>query len=164
MNTNRVDRAARLLGSPVSRRSGVLVAIGCLFGVTEVRGADAARKATRRHEKLACRNAGSACTSNDECCSASCVVREGGTGFRCAKSHGGRSSRGGGRGGSSTSLIPNGFRCTPTDRCEDPRSSCTAYVNTDPEITYCLLPVGATCDADASCNVGLCDAGVCAAA
>ena len=87
MDQDRFDRLARVLGKPASRRASVLGAIGTALGLVAAPAADAARKATRRHEKLACRNANSQCISDDECCSGSCVPKFGGTEFRCAKRH-----------------------------------------------------------------------------
>jgi len=87
VDRDRFDRIARVLGKPASRRASVLGAIGTALGLVAAPAADAARKATRRHEKLACRNANSQCISDDECCSGSCVPKFGGTEFRCAKRH-----------------------------------------------------------------------------
>ena len=87
MDQDRFDRLSRMLGQRASRRAGVLGAISTALGLVAAPAADAARKATRRHEKLACRNANSQCISDDECCSGSCVPKFGGTEFRCAKRH-----------------------------------------------------------------------------
>ena len=87
MDQMQFDSLARRLGKRINRRTGVLGAIGAMLGLATAPDADAARKATRRHEKLACRNANSQCLSDDECCSGSCVPKPGGTGFRCAKRH-----------------------------------------------------------------------------
>ena len=87
MDQLRFDTLTRTLGKRTNRRSGVFGAIGAMLGVAAAPETDAARKATRRHEKLACRNANSQCLSDDECCSGSCVPKFGGTSFRCAKRH-----------------------------------------------------------------------------
>ena len=87
MDQDRFDRISQVLGTATSRRAGIFGAIGTALGLVAAPAADAARKATRRHEKLACRNANSQCISDDECCSGSCVPKFGGTEFRCAKRH-----------------------------------------------------------------------------
>ena len=88
MDRPKFDTLTRTLGKRTDRRTGLLGAIGAWIGVAAAPETDAARKATRRHEKLACRNANSQCLSDDECCSGSCVPKFGGTQFRCAKRHG----------------------------------------------------------------------------
>ena len=87
MDKLKFDTLTRRLGKRTNRRAGVLGTIGAMLGFAAAPNADAARKATRRHEKLACRNAGTPCTIGDECCSGSCVAKPGGTGLRCAKRH-----------------------------------------------------------------------------
>lgn len=87
MDQLRFDTLTRTLGTRTNRRAGVLGAIGAMLGLVAAPATNAARKATRRHEKLACRNAGTPCTIGDECCSGSCVAKPGGTGYRCAKRH-----------------------------------------------------------------------------
>ena len=95
MDHDRFDRLARVLGKRTSRRAGVLGAIGTALGLVAAPATNAARKATRRHEKLACRNAGTPCTTGDECCSGNCVPKFGGTQFRCAKRHAKKDKKGG---------------------------------------------------------------------
>ena len=75
MDQDRFDRISQVLGTATSRRAGIFGAIGTALGLVAAPAADAARKATRRHEKLACRNANSQCISDDECCSGSCVPK-----------------------------------------------------------------------------------------
>ncbi len=107
MDQQRFDRLARLLGQSTSRRAGVLGAFGTVAGLAAASSAEASRKATRRHEKLACRNANSQCISDDDCCSNRCVPKFGGTEFRCAKRH--AKKKHGGNGGANP---PAPLNCT----------------------------------------------------
>ena len=99
MDQMQFDSLARRLGKRTNRRAGVLGAIGAMLGLAIAPDAYAARKATRRHEKLACRNANSQCISDAECCSNRCVPKFGGTEFRCAKRHANTKKKKGGKGG-----------------------------------------------------------------
>ena len=151
-----------MLGANVSRRTGVLAAIGAMIGLGDADETDAARGSGRRHEKLACRNANSECTSNEECCSNVCKPKFGGTGFRCAKAHGKKKDKGGKKGGG-PALIPTGAPCGPGDTCANSSASCTTYIGDQLPGTFCLLPAGKDCDEDSWCELGFCDDGVCAA-
>ena len=160
------DRLARALATRVSRRAGMLGTIGAVFGIGSAGGADAARKATRRHEKLACRNAHSECTANEQCCSNRCVPKFGGTSFRCAKSHGRKKKdgNGGNGGGGGQSPVPTGRRCTPgVSVCADSSAQCISRGCGDDQYSYCLKPAGASCTSDGECSIDVCSAGVCAA-
>ena len=160
MDQQQFDRIAKALGASVSRRKGVFAAIGSLIGLSAAAETDAARKATRRHEKLACRNANSQCTTDAECCSGRCVEKFGGIGFRCAKAHGNKKKNGGNKDGGA--VIPTGERCTSADTCADSAASCTTYTSGDPSGTYCLLPAGSSCSEDNWCTLGFCQSGTCA--
>ena len=158
MDSRIFDNATKVLGSAITRRTGILAAVvGLVTASGTALEGDAARKATRRHEKLACRNANSQCLSDDECCSGRCVPKFGGTEFRCAKGRS-RKKDGGKKGGSDPSgnLIPNGEPCTSADTCEDSNASCTTYVDNTPSGTYCLLQEGDTCDVGNVCKGHLC--------
>lgn len=161
MDNQRFDRLARMLGANVSRRTGVLAAIGAMIGLGVADETDAARGSGRRHEKLACRNANSECTTDDQCCSNSCVPKFGGTGFRCAKAHGKKKQRN--DKDKASGPIPTGDPCGPGDTCANALASCTTYTFGTPEGTYCLLPAGAACESDSWCEFDVCDHGTCAA-
>lgn len=99
MDQPRFDRLARILGSAATRRAAVRGVLAGMTGIGVLGVAEAGP--SRRHEKLACRNANAECTSGEQCCSGSCVPRFGGTGFRCARAHGGKkkNKKSGGSGG-----------------------------------------------------------------
>ena len=165
MDQSQFDRIARLLGAGASRRAGLRAAVGTLLGLGVAgESALAARKANRRHEKLACRNANSQCVSDDECCSGKCVEKFGGIGFRCAKTHGKKKDKK--KGGADLVGVPTGEPCNgKTDYCIDSEASCVAYESGDPAGTYCLLPNGAACgaDQDYACESQVCFDGTCVA-
>ena len=152
MDPRTFDRLARLIAAPASRRR-TLLALAGILPAAAVADTDAARKATRRHEKLACRNANSQCVSNDECCSNRCVPKFGGTEFRCAKGRSRKKSDGNKQDNTpSTPLIPTGEPCVPTDRCLDPDARCTTFNDDNPAGTYCLIPDGGTCTVGDFCT------------
>ena len=164
MDQSQFDHITRGLAAGVTRRGGIRALLGGLLGVgVAAEGVDAARKATRRHEKLACRNANSQCVSDDECCSGKCVEKFGGIGFRCAKTHGkkkGGKKGGGGDGG--LTPIPTGQACVvDVDVCADSAASCEEYDSMDPSGTFCVLPTGAACSADDQCFSQSCGKGTC---
>jgi len=105
MDQSRFDRLARILGSAATRRAAVRGVLAGMTGIGVLGVADA--RPSRRHEKLACRNANAECTSGEQCCSGSCVPRFGGTGFRCARAHGGKkkNKKSGGGGGGDTPVV-----------------------------------------------------------
>ena len=154
MDSKIFDNATKVLGSAITRRTGILAAVvGLVTASGTALEGDAARKATRRHEKLACRNANSECLSNEECCSGVCKPKFGGTGFRCAKGRGGKKSKDNGKGKNNPVLqpIPTGEPCTDRDTCLDPAASCTTYDDDTPAGTYCILPASAMCIATNEC-------------
>ncbi len=142
--TNQLSHA---LVKRLDRRSGFVVILAGVFAALRLGAADAGPG--RRHEKLACRNASSECSSDDQCCSGRCLPRTGGTGFRCAKRRRRNASGGGGGGGSSH--IALGERCVPgVDVCE--RGSCQEYLDPSlgvicPNGTFCVLDIGDRCPA-----------------
>ena len=161
MDGSSFDRLARKLGGVANRRDGLKAALGLIGVAVTPAVADASRKATRRHEKLACRNAHSECTSNDQCCSNRCVPKFGGTGFRCAKAHGHKNK---GNDKDTGKVIPLGQPCdAKVDSCQDQYASCTTYAyGGAPGGTYCLLPDNLlqanawTCDLNDECRSGRC--------
>jgi len=164
MDPSQFDRVARLLGAGASRRAGLRAAVGTLLGLGVAgESALAARKANRRHEKLACRNANSQCVSDDECCSGKCIEKFGGIGFRCAKTHGKKKDgKKGGGGDGGLTPIPTGQACVvDVDVCADSEASCEEYDSMDPSGTYCVLPTGAACSADDQCFSQSCGKGTC---
>lgn len=140
MDRPKFDTLTRTLGKRTDRRTGLLGAIGAWIGVAAAPETDAARKATRRHEKLACRNANSQCLSDDECCSGSCVPKFGGTQFRCAKRHGKKNH--GARNGGGSTPIPPGPSCTVcASGC--PYTTIEAAINDTPSTpTTAIITVG----------------------
>jgi len=102
MDQDAFDNLARRLALPLTRRGGLRGMAAAIAGLTVgISAADAARKASRRHEKLACRNLHSQCTSDDQCCTNNCapVPPYEGTGFRCARGHHRRNDRKNKKGG-----------------------------------------------------------------
>jgi len=170
MDPKTFDRITRLLGHVTSRRTGILTTIAGLAAAGTLNlEAEAARKAGRRHEKLACRNVGSQCTTGDQCCSGKCVAKEtvAGTTYRCGsnrKKHG--KKKGGGGGGKPVpGGIPTGEPCVAgSDVCADAAASCVDYTTGSggPSGTYCLLPyLNDTCTAALQCACNSCYQGTC---
>ena len=148
MEDRRFDGITRAFASGMSRRGGIAAMVAGVLGAAGVTAA--AANPGRRHEKLACRNANSECTSDDQCCSGSCVPKpEGGTGFRCAKRHKRKKGNGGGK-KDSGSVIPLGEPCNAsTDTCAD-GGSCREYFelaqsNLGRFGTYCTSDTGSPC-------------------
>ena len=146
MDQNTFDRLAKLLGRGQTRRAGIRAMVAGLAAGIGVGPAVLANPG-RRHEKLACRNANSECTSNLQCCSGSCVPKpEGGTGFRCAKRHAKKSK--GEKDAPVGTVVPLGERCVRgIDECE--AGSCQKYTSNElfgPQPgDYCLFSNGAPC-------------------
>ena len=167
MDSSTMDRLARLVGRTVDRRRGVFAALGSMLaGVSAIGDVEAARKAGRRHEKLACRNVGSQCTTGDQCCSGKCVAKEtvAGTTFRCgAKRKRNDKKKSGGK--SAPEGIPTGEPCVAgSDVCADSAASCVDYTTGSggPSGTYCLLPyLNDTCEAGLQCACNSCYKGTC---
>ena len=160
MEHSSFDRLTRALSGGTIRRRGLLAAITVVVAALNEPDVDAARRASRRREKLACRNAGSLCTTDDQCCSGNCVEKDEaqGGGFRCARAHRNkRNDKRRGDDGPTPAIVPNGERCTPIDQCEDPAATCTSYLNNTPTGTYCVLPNGSVCAASADCQGNLCN-------
>jgi predicted outer membrane repeat protein len=89
-----------------------------------------------------CIRKGKACKPSQTCCKGAC---ENGV---CG---------GGGR-----TPVPTGQACDPAlDTCADVAASCVAYDSATPTGTYCLLPGGAACAADAECVTDFCPQGEC---
>ena len=163
LEDRRFDLLTKELGKEISRRKGMRAIIGAALGIAgfDARETLAAKKATRRHEKPACRNANSQCASDDECCSGRCVEKFGGTGFRCAKNHG-KKKGGKKNGGGGLTPIPTGMACdVEVDVCADAAATCEEYDSEDPSGTYCVLPTGAACSADDQCFSQSCGKGTC---
>ena len=142
MDTRAFDRLTKDLGQGQTRRAGIrAMVVGLLTGF-RVMAADAGP--ARRHEKLACRNANSQCTSGDQCCSGKCVAKpEGGTGFRCAARHAKRKSGG----GDGDRLVAIGSPCgAGVGRCAE--GECQPFdtaISGVPSGRYCLYNRGHAC-------------------
>ena len=140
-----VSRLSQAFVTRFDRRSGLVGIVAGVFGASRMSPADAGP--SRRHEKLACRNASSECVSDDQCCSGRCLPRTGGTGFRCAKRHR-RTNHDGNRGGSQ-GLIALGEPCVPgVDTCA--RGTCQEYDDPSLDVIcpagyYCTLDYGDRC-------------------
>ena len=153
MDQHAFDRLTKLLDGGQTRRAGIralLVGFATGFGMRS----SALANPGRRHEKLACRNANSECTSDDQCCSGSCVPKpEGGTGFRCAKRH--KKSK---QGDSAGSVIPLGAKCVQgVDTCEAGRCERFRAPGFDvPSGTFCVLAAGEVCPAGVSLGASAC--------
>ena len=118
VDQHQFDEFARRLAQPLTRRGGLRGSAAAIAGLTVgIPAADAARKASRRHEKLACRNLHSQCTSDDQCCTNNCapVPPYEGTGFRCARGHHRRKGDGKKNGGGG--VDPCDQTCTVCPTC-----------------------------------------------
>ena len=127
MDLERFDAATRRLHRMMTRRSGVVALVAGALGLAAT---DAAAGPSRRHEKLACRNANSECTSNDQCCSQRCVPKpEGGTGYRCAKRHARKKNRDDRDGNNPAPEIclPPGSQCWDANTSTVPIPCCDGY-------------------------------------
>ena len=151
LDEKQFDGITRALASGMTRRGGIGALIAAVAGAAGV--SVAAANPGRRHEKLACRNANSECTSNDQCCSGSCVPKpEGGTGFRCAKRHAKKPKNKNEKEAPVGPVVPLGEPCEPGfSVCE--RGRCQSFSENplvqDPAGTYCLLNDGDACALDA---------------
>ena len=129
MDQNTFDRLAKLLGRGQTRRAGIRALVaGLAAGIGF--GSAAMANPGRRHEKLACRNANSECTSNDQCCSQRCVPKpEGGTGYRCAKRHARKKNRDDRDGNNPAPEIclPPGSQCWDANTSTVPIPCCDGY-------------------------------------
>ena len=150
MDQQAFDRLTKLLDGGQTRRAGIralIVGLATGFGMRSSTLANPGR----RHEKLACRNANSECTSDDQCCSGSCVPKpEGGTGFRCAKRHKKTKNKKDKDTGPAGPFVPVGEPCVLGGiPCE--RGSCQQYAENpwadDTVNYYCLLNIGDGCNA-----------------
>lgn len=151
MDQQAFDRLTKLLDRGQTRRAGIRALVVGLATGFGMRSSTLANP-KRRHEKLACRNANSECTSNDQCCSGSCVPKtEGGTGFRCAKRHKKEKQQNG-------SLVPLGARCVQgVDTCEEGRCERFRAPGFDvPSGTFCVLESGEICPAGVSLGASAC--------
>ena len=151
LDEKQFDGITRALAGGMTRRGGIGALIAAVAGAAGV--SVAAANAGRRHEKLACRNANSECTSNLQCCSGSCVPKpEGGTGFRCAKRHAKKPKNKNEKEEPVGPVVPLGEPCEPgVSVCE--RGRCQTFSDNpivqDPTGTFCLLNDGDACALDA---------------
>jgi len=84
MDGSSFDTITRRLAVTTSRRGGIVGIVAGALGIAGISTAEARRGAGQRHEKLACRNDQSECTTNDQCCSGICRLKPGsGTEYRC---------------------------------------------------------------------------------
>lgn len=162
MEPQRFDDMAQALGRRATRRGGIAAMVAGMLGGFGATAASAG--SMRRREKLACRNANSSCTSDDQCCSGSCVPKpEEGTGFRCAKRHAKKSKDE--KDAPVGTIVPLGGRCVRgVDECE--AGICQKYTS-DKLLTplpgdYCLFSNGAPCPDSAFNGINYCRGLYCA--
>ena len=132
MDGSSFDRITRRLAVSSSRRGGIATIIAGALGIAGVSAVEARRGAGRRHEKLACRNDQTECTTNEQCCSGICRLKPGsGTEFRCV---GKRKKQSRHRDDHRDGCVTDGFSCSGGDRC---CQGLTCYVDVTGDETAC---------------------------
>ena len=165
MDGSSFDRITRRLAVSSSRRGGIATIIAGALGITGVSAVEARRGAGRRHEKLACRNDQTECTTNEQCCSGICRLKPGsGTEYRCVGKRKKREKKDKDNGGNPgpTCLAPSEV-CTDTSECCDTVNGFCVPSNAE---SHCCVFDGQPCEADEDCcgfwgNNGGCATNVC---
>lgn len=155
MDGGTFDRLTRVLTGGMSRRAGIGVALGAVLSriVGGAEDASAARGANRRHEKMPCLGAGTACTADDSCCSGRCLPKTGGTGYRCARPHskakqGKKKDGGGGRVPCVSTVCASGCLYTTVEEAYAASAAgSTIYIGTGTYLTQVAITKDMTFDA-----------------
>ncbi|MGI9255115.1 MAG: hypothetical protein ACR2J8_15335 [Thermomicrobiales bacterium] len=190
MDGSSFDRIARALGSGISRRTGLLGALGALGAAAPVIGGVAAGGKGKDKDKGKDTGQGkrgpavagpcgpgkkkNVCKQNSDCCTNICktkIKNKDKTGrCRCEKKGRpcsedrnccGNITCVAGKCGGKAPLVATGAACGPNDVCRDPNAACTTYDYDTPAGTYCLMPPKGLCATGGDCASLQCAQGVC---